>query len=44
MTGKFGDSPDYVIGRGVVADGSGLFIEDGALLVSDGKVAVIGPW
>jgi len=44
MTGKFGDNPDFVIGRGVVADGAGLFLEDGALLVSDGRVVEIGPW
>jgi len=35
---------DYVVGRGVVADGSGLFLENGAIRVCEGKIREIGPW
>ena len=38
------DSGTCVIGRGTVADGRGLFLEDGAVLVSGGRIAEIGPW
>ena len=44
MTGYFNEGVDFVLGRGVVADGAGLFLEDGALLVSKGKIKEIGPW
>lgn len=32
----------YVLGNGVVADGIGVFLEDGAVAVADGKIAGIG--
>ncbi|MDD3689015.1 MAG: hydrolase, partial [Synergistaceae bacterium] len=35
---------DYVVGRGVVADGSGMFLENGAIRVCEGKIREIGPW
>jgi len=44
MTGNCMDCGEYVLGRGVVADGAGLFLEDGALLVSGGRIMEIGPW
>ena len=44
MTGNCMDCGEYVLGRGVVADGAGLFLEDGALLVSGGRIVEIGPW